>query len=177
MSASLPLDILLKYKGQSKIFVETGTETGNTVQTAVDAGFDTIYSIDISTEWHQFALDRLKDYPQVTLLTGDSVSVLMELIPYLEYPTMFWLDAHEGHWTAGTPILEEIGAIRDLHRFPVTILADDMRLMGFQHWVDVTVDDIIEAVHEIDPLFKIILENNEHAEPRDLFVAYREDLL
>lgn len=41
-------DLFKKFKNNCRVFVETGTFTGNGIQRAFDAGFETIYSCDIN---------------------------------------------------------------------------------------------------------------------------------
>lgn len=96
--------------------------------------FGQIYSIELGSELWQKARDRFAGEPKVTLLHGDSASVLGELLPGIDRPCLFWLD---GHYSAGvtarssrdTPIVAELAhlAAHPLHRSHV-ILIDDARL-------------------------------------------------
>ena len=47
---SLSPQVLRKYKGDSTVFFETGTFEGESVQVALEVGFDLIYSVELSIE-------------------------------------------------------------------------------------------------------------------------------
>lgn len=168
MSASLPLDILRKYKKDFRIFFESGTNEGDSVQTALEAGFQQIYSIEIEIDIAARAIHRFREFPQVTIIRSSSVEALKLLLPDLYEPIFFFLDGHPDCTNSITPLLDEIGLIGS-HPFKDTILADDMRLMGQAKWTTVTKQRIEEAVLRKGP-YKIVYENNEHC-PGDLFAA------
>ena len=172
MSVSLPIEILRKYKGNRNVFFETGTSDGDSAQTALDAGFSTVYTVELDYETFRRAAIRFEDEPRISVIHGNSVSTLNFHLPVIREPVVFWLDAHPDWSSAASPILEEIGVIRD-HLFNDVILADDMRLMGSGKWSRSSIQAITDAVRAKSSEYKVTLEPNGHG-PRDLFAAWRD---
>lgn len=99
---------------------------------AAKDGFDRLYSIELSNELYERAKKRLSRYKQVTLLHGDSGKVLPALLPSLNEPALFWLDAHySGGITAradlDSPISAELDAVFNHPIKSHVILIDDAR--------------------------------------------------
>lgn len=118
-----------------KILVETGTYRGDMVH-AMRHDFEKIYSIELSAELHQAAQERFLNVKHVEILHGSSGTVIAELLPRLDKPTLFWLD---GHCFAGdkprggekfVPILEELGHILRSGLTYYAVIIDDARLFG-----------------------------------------------
>lgn len=155
----------LKNYSDKKIFVETGTFEGDTVQTAIDFGFEEIHSIELSDEYYNLAKERFKDHPHVTIWKGDSPDVLRDkIIPILKYPTTFWLDAHRS-WALEVEGSEKYGAsplvheINEIAKSPIknhVIFADDHRLFDTRSWDYLKKTDYIEAVLAINPRYTFI---------------------
>ncbi|MGY6561889.1 MAG: hypothetical protein ACXITV_07260 [Luteibaculaceae bacterium] len=124
-----------KFKALTKasILVETGTFMGDMIEAQLH-NFDTIYSIELSTEFWENAKIKFQDFPHVQLLQGDSGKVMHQLIKDIEKPAIFWLD---GHYSGGntalgekiSPIYEELEAI---FTSPLKhcLLIDDARLFN-----------------------------------------------
>ena len=119
------------------IFVETGTFQGAMVQ-AMAQRFETIFSIELSDALFERARRRFRSRPHITLLHGDSATVLPPLVKRLDRPALFWLD---GHYSAGetargikdTPIYEELTSILDVKTPSHVVLIDDARCFVGQH--------------------------------------------
>lgn len=114
-----------------KIFVETGTFKGDTVE-AMRPHFDRIYSIELSDKFYQAAVKRFKGVSKVKLLEGDSGKRMPEVVAELDAPTLFWLDGHySGGETAmgelAAPVWAELKAIFAGMKEPFVILIDDAR--------------------------------------------------
>ena len=170
---SLSPQVLRKYKGNSTVFFETGTFEGESVQVALEVGFDLIYSVELSTDKYANAKKKFANHPNVHIILGDSPTILRGMLPWMPAPIIFWLDAHSvGGPPTPTPLMAEIKAIEDCRVNPVTILIDDMRMVG-GYWRDLSIDGITQAVMRVDPDFKIAREPNSQA-PDDVFVAYKE---
>lgn len=112
-------------------FIETGTHRGDTAAWASDH-FSRVTTIELSQEFHRRAESRLQARPNIRCLSGDSPTVLSEIVPHLSRPAMFWLDAHwSGADTAGSaeqcPVLRELAIIA---KSPIehVVLVDDARL-------------------------------------------------
>jgi hypothetical protein len=115
-----------------KVFVETGTYEGESVDAAL-AYFDELHTIERSEELFVRAAARFKNSPTVHVHHGSSAEVLSTLSRGLRrQPVLFWLDAHFcGHGSAGSevqcPLLAELEAIGALSARSV-VLIDDARL-------------------------------------------------
>jgi hypothetical protein len=115
-----------------RVFVETGTDMGDMIE-AVRLDFDTVYSIELGADRYRNAVTRFAGAPHVTILQGDSGEVLATLLPQIEAPCLFWLDAHYSRGTTArgsveTPIVAEL---RHIFGHPLAhrhvILIDDAR--------------------------------------------------
>lgn len=125
--------VIESYSSGIDNFVETGTYRGDTVE-AMRQQFRAVWSIELA---HDLAVDaqrRFVAWPHVTILEGDSATVLPEILPGIANPCLFWLD---GHWCGGetahaeteTPLLAELQMVLARTETDV-ILIDDARLLG-----------------------------------------------
>lgn len=113
------------------IFVESGTYLGDTVWLLKDH-FQKIYTIELEPSLAAFAARRFKKYPHIQVLSGDSATVLPELLPKIQEKCLFFLDAHYGGGLSGggphsPPILGELLAIKNHHIKNHIIVIDDAR--------------------------------------------------
>ena len=111
--------------------VESGTYLGEMVE-AQRSRFHKIISIELSPELFEKAKTRFHRHDHVELLCGDSGELLKTVVPALDKPAIFWLDAHYsgGNTARGkedTPILKELRTIYQ-SKLPHVILIDDARL-------------------------------------------------
>jgi hypothetical protein len=123
----------LKERHGITIAIETGTYKAQTTR-FLGENFLQVYSIEMDEGWYTRAQEVLADLPNVSLILGDSRDVLAALLPALDAPALFWLDAH---WCGGAradqpsahecPLREELDAIRADGRGHY-ILIDDARL-------------------------------------------------
>jgi hypothetical protein len=93
----------LKNKLNLTQFVETGTYRGDAIQTAIDLGFQDIFSVELYKEFADAARTRFKLNPNVAILNGTSESLLPGIIRQLKGNTLWWLDAHLQCTYGGTP--------------------------------------------------------------------------
>lgn len=84
--------ILNKFKINT--FIETGTLHGDGVDFALESGFNKVISIEINEKLADQAKKKYENEPRVTILQGNSTDVLKEILPNIEEPVVFWLDAH-----------------------------------------------------------------------------------
>ena len=84
----------IKDKANIKTFIETGTLWGNGVDYALESGFDKIISIEINSQLADKAKEKYKNESRVTIIEGSSPLVLREILPGINEPALFWLDAH-----------------------------------------------------------------------------------
>ena len=155
------------------IFIETGSLHGNGIYHALNAGFKTIYSIELSPILYQECVDRYKDDSRVHLILGDSHLVMDELLSKINEQITFWLD---GHYSGGDsvmgkyelPLIQELEAIGRHHIKTHTLIIDDLRcwsipVQGFD------TDMIIAKCLEINPDYSFIFEDGYI--PKDILVA------
>jgi hypothetical protein len=152
--------------------VETGLQHGEGVKQALNAGFETIYSIElrkVSCDEGEKKFAQQRKDGKVHIIHGRSEEQLGPVISKINEPITFWLDAHlaPGHLTTiGTdeygvwcPLYSELEHIA---RHPVKnhiILIDDIdRLDEEYNWTEEVKLDIIKSkVLEINPHYTISL--------------------
>jgi hypothetical protein len=85
----MPAGKNLFQKYMNPIFIETGSWHGDGVQLALDAGFKTIYSIELGVDLYIRCKERFSAIDNVHLLQGDSSIVLPELLKNIKEPVTF----------------------------------------------------------------------------------------
>jgi hypothetical protein len=168
--SNIKLEYLKNY-GMGKTFIETGTYLGDTVQLALDAGFEYIHTIEVDQEMYDKCRARFQHNPKVKLWLGDSVDLIPKIVEELKEPATFWLDAHasgplRGGRYAPCPLLLELNAIYGKKKIKFTdkgselfmekseinnhtIMIDDRRLFGSAEW------NFVEEKQVMDLLFSI----------------------
>ena len=170
MSLSLLVDVLGKYKTNN--FIETGTNLGGGITTALCVGFKKIYSIEIDPNKYNKARNIFRFNENVQIYLGDSKDILSVLIPYLSNEKItFFLDAHSDDYN---PLLDELNIIKNSPRKDHVILIDDRRMMGnqdYQCWKYITEKNVIDILKEINPNYKIEYEDSFNSS-KDIIVAW-----
>lgn len=174
--ASLSKKVLEKYL--NKYFVETGTYIGNSVQLALDCGFEKIITMEINPEKVNYVKERFSEEienKKVIMFEGDTVDVFPEAIKLLDAPATFWLDAHwddgpKGEYLCPLPIELELLSNNPIKEH--TLLIDDRRLFGvpgttWGHTIDE--EGILESIFDINSEYKISYEDGCVA--NDIIVA------
>lgn len=155
-----------------KTFVETGTFLGGTTANAAEI-FDTVHTIELSTDMYKKAADYLKNYSNVHRHLGDSGTVFKSLLQKLPQPILFWLDGHYsgnimGHDTAigdeTSAILKELRVIKQLELIESIIMIDDIRLFdkSLKHIEDKviggypTFNELLEAIYAINQKYILV---------------------
>ena len=123
--------LLIGHAAGISVLVETGTYLGHMVSAMQDQ-FERIYSIELAPELARKATARFATNHSITILHGDSGTLLPEILDGIAQPCVFWLD---GHYSGGatamgeteTPVLAELRAILR-HPYRNVILIDDARL-------------------------------------------------
>jgi hypothetical protein len=133
-----------------KTFVETGTNTGNGVQWAIDSNmFQVVMSTEIHEGAHAFCCERFKHENRVGLHLHkkDTLQFLREIVSLLNDNTLIYLDAHYSNNPYATcieeypvPLILEsqiiLNEAKDLSKLMVVI--DDERL-----WDDEMIERLI----------------------------------
>lgn len=117
--------------------IETGTSSGEMIRTTKN-NFRKIFSIELGLELYEDAKKLFSPYPHIILIHGDSGKKLSELLPKINEPVLFWLDAHySGTGTVKglveTPILKELDTILSRNEKKDVILIDDARCFDGTH--------------------------------------------
>ena len=121
-------------KFQVKILVETGTYQGDMVE-ASRSIFDKIYTIELSKELYEKAIERFSGMKNIELIHGDSSVELAKIVDKLTQPVLFWLDGHysggiTAKGTKNTPVYEELLHLLHSQVPNHIILIDDARAFG-----------------------------------------------
>ena len=115
-----------------RTFVETGTYLGDMVA-ATRGKFDKIVSIELDVTLWKTAKEKFASYEHISILQGDSSTILPSVVASISEPCLFWLDAHYSGGTTArgeteTPIMKELHAVLDREGAGDVILVDDARL-------------------------------------------------
>jgi hypothetical protein len=81
-------------KNHHNVYIETGTGEGGGVSAALDAGFDTVYSIELNPQLYDECKERFQGDSRVKLILGDSLEELPRLLEEISVPFFLFLDAH-----------------------------------------------------------------------------------
>ena len=175
---SLNVEIAAKYAVKHDTFVETGTNNGDGVQIALDAGFKNIISIEFYPKAFARASKRFESNENVEILNGDSAEMLDQILLGLS-PSCFWLDAHfmsgmevKQPLTTPCPVLKELKAIANQAVNDHTIMVDDIRIFrqGIPLWSGINLPQIEAAVKTINPDYKISFADSSIAK-NDILIA------
>lgn len=167
---------LLKFP--NNIFVETGTYIGNGLMTAIKAGFEKCYSIEIHSHLYDQACKRFSQEIEqglVHLRYGNSETLFPEILQLVDQPATFWLDAHissqYGEKLAkNCPIMEELTALKNHPIKTHTILIDDLNCFNNEMHDNIDIDQVGYLIKSINPSYKFDLLN-AHI-PNNILVAY-----
>ena len=151
---------LEKY-GNGDVFVETGTYKGDTVKLALTMHYKQIHTIELDDELYKAAAEMFKDEPRVKVWHGDSIDCLKEIVPTIEGPATFWLDAHAsgplvGGKSGPAPVIDELDIIAEHPCKEHTIFIDDCRLFDTAEWAFVKKTDAVKKIDQINPEYDII---------------------
>ena len=153
----------LKLFSYNSVFLETGSYLGDGIQSALDAGFKRIISIEISEEYYNGCKKKFKGHKNVEIILGDSSEVLASTIDKIEEPITFWLD---GHYSGGdmprgkylSPLLQELEVIKHHPVKSHTVLVDDLgcwKTMENKYHDGFDVEMIEKYLLEINPDYQI----------------------
>lgn len=110
-------------------FIETGTYMGDMTH-AVRDQFDEIITVELDSSFCKAARWRLRNLPHVTVIEGDSSTILPRIMQRMRQPCLFWLDAHYSGWPTSktevdTPIVRELEVILNHSVRDHVVLIDD----------------------------------------------------
>lgn len=90
-STLTPLFTLLRDAGGFRVFVESGTGTGDIATVAGDV-FDTVITMDADKARYDAAYEKLSGRKGILPLHGAAAELIPNLIPRLVGPAVFWLN-------------------------------------------------------------------------------------
>jgi len=167
--SSLTKDLLID--NLSSVFIETGTNTGFGVNTAINSGFKSIYSIDIEEKFIDAANKNFntEKYPDVkfNFLLGDSGEIFKNLLPTINEKITFWLDGHSFHQI---PLLNELTAIKNHHIKEHILIIDDVRMFDTSEWDNIGSENVFNLVMEINKNYKISYHDSVNGK-NDILIA------
>ncbi len=148
---------------QAEVFVETGTYKGGTTWSLLNE-FREIITIEVDHELARIAEERFRKFSHVTLIEGDSATLLAGICANLGQRPLFYLDGHYSGGVTGMgseecPVLKELEAIFSHTHEPFRIVIDDARLFGSDPaYPDFSV--VAELVSKHDPNMTVRIEND-----------------
>jgi hypothetical protein len=132
--------------------VETGTQVARTAVWAARY-FRKVVTIEVDQGYFEGSVKRYGHLNNIQFIHGDSAEKLLDIMPTLREPALFWLDAH---WSRDLkykrpevicPVMAEIAAINHYEDPGHVILIDDARLfLGENSWP--TQGSVISALQE-----------------------------
>lgn len=154
---------LMKKLFNVTILVESGTYQGNTIHNAISI-FDHIYSVELSQEFYDAAIEKFTSYNHVSIIHGSSDLIFNALLPTLNknQRILFWLDGHySGDNTAlgakVTPIKEELEAIKEAGILDSIILIDDLRDFFKNRRDHPTIAQLKQLILDINPDYEVFV--------------------
>jgi hypothetical protein len=170
----MPKETLFKLKTNK--FIETGSYEGGGIELALESGFDTVYSIEITDHYYNFCCEKFKDNPKVKMVNGDSYIELEKLISLSDEPFTYWLDGHYSGGNTGIgielfPIMQELESILKRGVDGEVIYIDDMRCLR-NYSEDINEKKMIELVHKYKKSVKIYSETTESGVDDILIIEY-----
>jgi hypothetical protein len=163
----ISLGSLKPFSLNSKVFVETGSYMGAGIRTALEAGFEQVYSIEITDYYFNLCTGMFASDKRVHIIKGDSATQLESLICTINEPITYWLDGHYSGGRTGIgkvqfPLLYEIDTIADFNliNYP-NILIDDIRCFSKQNPdIGYDVGDICKKLREVYTSYYIDLDGD-----------------
>lgn len=166
---------LFERHNNNLVFVETGTLEGESVKSALFAGYKEIYSVELAEKYYLYSKDLFKYQDNIHIIYGDSVKVLAQILPKIESSITFWLDAHYsgGDTTFADvlyPVMKELELIKLHHVKTHTIIIDDLRLLKPEFpSVGFGIEDLKAKIREINPEYNFYITSG-HVD-NDILVA------
>ncbi len=143
--------------------IETGTLYGE-MDIAMKDVFSSIFTIELSPEFHAAAVRRMAPYPHIKCLQGDSAVVFPSVLAQMKSPCLLWLDAH---YSAGntakaeidTPISAELDYVFNHPIRNHVVLIDDAHCFDGTHDYP-QLKDLEESVLRVRPDLSFTVEHN-----------------
>jgi hypothetical protein len=165
------------------VFIETGSHIGMGIQSAIDAGFKKIHSIEISEKYYNHCREKFGN--KAALYLGDSGIILENIMKNIYESYTIFLDSHfsggdTGKGNENSPLLKELDIIKKYWVKGSIIIIDDIRCSDTsyeeKYRFEFSKIDILNKLCEINPDFTIQFldsyRGNELMFNDDLLVAF-----
>jgi len=159
-----------KYKNDTKIFVETGSCVGASIETALNCGFEKIHSVEYFQQYFDECQRKFKNNENIKLYLGHSADLLPEMMKDINEKCFIWLDAHAHGSQLGLPetnnrwkfcpLLYELDAINKHNIKNHTILIDDINHLGTDVMDNIELEQIKNKILEINKDYKFDSSTN-----------------
>lgn len=179
----------------TRTLIETGSYEGDGIQAGLDAGFEEIYSLDLSETAVATSRNRFVGNSKVKVACYDSAKGIRGIL--LGFPAYqigyiggkdnqctFWLDAHvsqaplsvKADQAPMTAIMGELEAISKHDIKNHIILIDDVRCFGTKDFDFLTEQEVKDRILQINPKYQFSYEDGYHWRtgehfPKDILVA------
>lgn len=170
------------HKYPNKYLLESGSYLGEGISDALNCGFSTVISFEVKEDLYDHCIKKFRGNPKVKLVLGSTANLLYDVIKDIDEPITFWLDGHYSCGITGydkdciSPLVKELEQIKRHHIKTHTIMIDDRRLLkpsnsgGLDGYFDVTEEEIIKKLLEINPEYRIRFEDGH--QNSDIIVAH-----
>lgn len=169
-------ELFKNYSNNSKIFIETGTFTGDGIKCALDAGFEKIYSCDINKDYVENARKKYSD-KNVIVENLESHEFLQKILSEINERVVVFLDAHSMPYDMDNenrgfgedtvkegvgpcPLVKEIEIIKSHMIKNHIILIDDFQCFNTWMFENLEFDDINDLILSINSKYKSKLFGN-----------------
>lgn len=145
------------------VFIETGTYLGEMVK-ASRKTFEKIYSIELDEILYRNAKLKFSKFKHISIFQGDSSKILPKILPKINQPCLFWLDAHysKDNTAKGeieTPIIQELNHIFNISNLNHIILIDDARCFKGKNDYP-TLQELKKFISEKKPNYQFIVRED-----------------
>lgn len=167
----ITVDLIKEY--YSPIYIETGCSHGDGIVCALEAGVERCFGIECDAVRCGVAIKRFEKNKNVYIIGGKSEYHLRSIICNTNNGVLIFLDAHKMGGIGGPnesyALLGELEEIRRSNKINITIMIDDIRLLGGE--LKSTISDVAAAIYRINNHYKIKIENS-NTNAMDILVAY-----
>ena len=151
-----------------KYFVEGGTYMADTTR-LVSPHFEHVYSIEIHSGLYNDAIEKCKEYSNITLIYGDTIEQFGPLSKLLGKDMVVFLDSHISGYDSGwngkirVPVYEELDVILPNVTGKCIFIVDDIRLYKDKvfDWAHLSTKGILEKFKEHNIPVNAYYEKND----------------
>lgn len=174
----------------NKVFVETGTFQGETVEKIINNSnlkLSKIISLELSDTFYENCKKKFEKFENISIVKTNSKIGLLNEIEKIDQKITFWLDSHYSctdnvGYDPETicPVLFELDQIKNHPIKSHTIMVDDIRLMNNNKTTNknngfpVTKEEIIFKIYDINAKY-LIKYFDDYTSSKDILVAFIED--